>query len=369
MSSPQVLLKNPFLCICLFLAQITKPSFLNSLISMSPAVRPTRHSIICEAAPNKKADSAAKRARQAEKRRVYNKARKSEVNTRMKKSKVAFDYVEFYRFPPSGIMQPGGHYLQQHQQAQQMTPQSLMAARSSMLYSQQQFSALQQRQALHSQLGMSSGGSSGLHMLQSEANSSGTTGGALGAGGFPDFGRGSTGEGLQASGRGKQEIGSSEGRGGGSSGGHGGEGGESLYLKASEDVHLHLFRSSARAVVFTLERDPLFLFLRSSGEFDARAGASACKTSGSVQSTLELCFYWAVAHPLWEHHFQVQGVTTWYQSVPGSNTLGRGRGRGRRGRPGRQEVPVPEEIPAVQEGIGQANVAEPVGQQAMGALA
>ena len=48
---------------------------------------------------------------------------------------------------------------------------------------------------------------------------------------------------------------------------------------------------------------------------------------------------------------------------------GRGRGRGRRGRPGRQEVPVPEEIPAVQEGIGQANVAEPVGQQAMGALA
>ncbi|CAL5363232.1 hypothetical protein ACSBR2_007083 [Camellia fascicularis] len=139
------------------------------------------------------------------------------------------------QFPPSGIMQPGGHYLQQHQQAQQMTPQSLMAARSSMLYSQQQFSALQQQQALHSQLGMSSGGSSGLHMLQSEANSSGTTGGALGAGGFPDFGRGSTGEGLQASGRGKQEIGSSEGRGGGSSGGHGGEGGESLYLKAGED--------------------------------------------------------------------------------------------------------------------------------------
>ena len=48
---------------------------------------------------------------------------------------------------------------------------------------------------------------------------------------------------------------------------------------------------------------------------------------------------------------------------------GRGRGRGRRGRPGRQKVPVPEEIPVVQEGIGQANVAEPVGQQAMGAVA
>ena len=39
---------------------------------------------MCEAAPTKKADSAAKRARQAEKRRIYNKSRKSEVKTRMK---------------------------------------------------------------------------------------------------------------------------------------------------------------------------------------------------------------------------------------------------------------------------------------------
>ena len=47
-----------------------------------------------------------------------------------------------------------------------------------------------------------------------------------------------------------------------------------------------------------------------------------------------------------------------------------GRGRGaRRGRPARQEVPLQCEIPAVLEGVGQANVAEPVGQQAMGALA
>ncbi|XP_028060495.1 30S ribosomal protein S20, chloroplastic-like [Camellia sinensis] len=58
---------------------------------MSPIVRPTRHSIICEDAPNKKADSAAKRARQAEKRRVYNKARKSEVKTRMKKLNIFLD--------------------------------------------------------------------------------------------------------------------------------------------------------------------------------------------------------------------------------------------------------------------------------------
>ncbi|KAK9078236.1 hypothetical protein SSX86_002293 [Deinandra increscens subsp. villosa] len=42
-------------------------------------------STVCEAGTGKKADSAAKRARQSEKRRLYNKARKSEVRTRMKK--------------------------------------------------------------------------------------------------------------------------------------------------------------------------------------------------------------------------------------------------------------------------------------------
>ncbi|CAL5343096.1 unnamed protein product [Camellia sinensis] len=94
------------------------------------------------------------------------------------------------------------------QQAQQMPSQSLMAASSSMLYSQQQFLALQQQEALHSQLSMKSGGSSGLHMLQSEANSAGS----------------------------KQDIGSAEGR-GGSSRGHGSEGGVILYLKAGEDAN------------------------------------------------------------------------------------------------------------------------------------
>lgn len=54
-------------------------------LSMSSVQRPIRHSVVCEAAPTKKADSAVKRARQAEKRRIYNKARKSEVRTRMKK--------------------------------------------------------------------------------------------------------------------------------------------------------------------------------------------------------------------------------------------------------------------------------------------
>ncbi|KAG0583453.1 hypothetical protein KC19_3G137100 [Ceratodon purpureus] len=43
------------------------------------------------AAPTKKADQAAKRARQNEKRRVYHKSKKSEVSTRMKKVFVALD--------------------------------------------------------------------------------------------------------------------------------------------------------------------------------------------------------------------------------------------------------------------------------------
>ncbi|KAF3589730.1 hypothetical protein F2Q69_00031560 [Brassica cretica] len=52
---------------------------------------PLRQLIVCEAAPTKKADSAAKRARQAEKRRVYNKSKKSEARTRMKKVLEALD--------------------------------------------------------------------------------------------------------------------------------------------------------------------------------------------------------------------------------------------------------------------------------------
>ncbi|KAG2693976.1 hypothetical protein I3760_08G119900 [Carya illinoinensis] len=96
------------------------------------------------------------------------------------------------QFSSGGIMQPGAQYMH-HQQAQQMTPQSLMAARSSM-YGQQPFSALQQQQALHSQLGMSSSGS-------------------------------------------KQDIGnagSAEGR-GGSSVSRDVDGGDTLYLKAADD--------------------------------------------------------------------------------------------------------------------------------------
>ncbi|XP_061371364.1 GRF1-interacting factor 1-like isoform X2 [Gastrolobium bilobum] len=134
------------------------------------------------------------------------------------------------QYTPGGIMQQGAaHYMQAQQMTQQ---QQLMAARSSLLYAQQPFSVLQQQQALHSQLGMSSSGSQGLHMLQSEAINVG------GNGGFPDFVRSSTGNGhgLQGAGRGligsgKQEIGSSAEDRRGSARGSGGHSG----LKSADD--------------------------------------------------------------------------------------------------------------------------------------
>ena len=129
----------------------------------------------------------------------------------------------------------------QAQQAQQMTQQQLMAAHSSLLYAQQPFTALQQLQALHSQLSKSSSGSPRPHVLQSEASNVGGSA-TMGSRGFPNFGRSSTVEGLQGAGRGmigssKQDIKSSSDQGqGGSSGGHADEGGEiGLYLKASDD--------------------------------------------------------------------------------------------------------------------------------------
>ncbi|KAL6538326.1 hypothetical protein OROGR_012314 [Orobanche gracilis] len=60
--------------------------WLHRLVSIRPVqMNPNRSSIVCDAGTAKKPDSAAKRARQSEKRRVYNKARKSEIRTRMKK--------------------------------------------------------------------------------------------------------------------------------------------------------------------------------------------------------------------------------------------------------------------------------------------
>ncbi|KAG6437549.1 hypothetical protein SASPL_102468 [Salvia splendens] len=112
-----------------------------------------------------------------------------------------------------GMMQAG--YLQQHQQ-------SLMAAaRSSMLYGSQPYPSLQQQQALHNQLGMSSGGSL---MLQGEPHSAGGSSGL----GFPDFVRGDGGRGLGMGMGGKQDMGSNGGEGRG-------DGGETLYLKSSDD--------------------------------------------------------------------------------------------------------------------------------------
>ncbi|RRT70117.1 hypothetical protein B296_00025820 [Ensete ventricosum] len=112
--------------------------------------------------------------------------------------------------------------------AQPMTPQSLLAARSSMLYAQSPMSTLQQQQqtALHGQLGVGSGGNSGFNVLHGEASIGGN--GMLAAGVFSDFGR---------SNLVKQEAGnasSAEGR-GGNPGRQSGDGAEPLYSKGSEE--------------------------------------------------------------------------------------------------------------------------------------
>ncbi|KAI4388285.1 hypothetical protein MLD38_000627 [Melastoma candidum] len=66
-----------------FSCSLSRDVFSRGRLSMDTGKRGM--TVVCEAATTKKPDSAAKRARQAEKRRIYNKARKSEIKTRMKK--------------------------------------------------------------------------------------------------------------------------------------------------------------------------------------------------------------------------------------------------------------------------------------------
>ncbi|KAI4321844.1 hypothetical protein MLD38_035177 [Melastoma candidum] len=53
-----------------------------------------RMTVVCEAVTRKKPNSVAKRDCQAEKRRIYNKARKSEIKTRMKKALEELDELK-----------------------------------------------------------------------------------------------------------------------------------------------------------------------------------------------------------------------------------------------------------------------------------
>ncbi|KAL8092606.1 GRF-interacting factor 1-like [Apium graveolens] len=100
--------------------------------------------------------------------------------------------------PPSPMYAQGGMNYMQHQQSQPMVPDPAIAARPSMFYGQQHpYMALQQQQAMQSQLGISSAGSSAGHSLQSDIT--------LGSGGsamFPNFGRSVSSEGWQAANRG-----------------------------------------------------------------------------------------------------------------------------------------------------------------------
>ncbi|KAF9590149.1 hypothetical protein IFM89_031753 [Coptis chinensis] len=72
----------------------SETSFSNGGLWMRVSERTSRRSVVCEVATTKKPDSAAKRARQAEKRRIYNKSKKSELKTRMKKVLEALDVLQ-----------------------------------------------------------------------------------------------------------------------------------------------------------------------------------------------------------------------------------------------------------------------------------
>ncbi|CAN6297897.1 unnamed protein product [Urochloa humidicola] len=139
------------------------------------------------------------------------------------------------QYPSNLMMQPGPRYMPP-QSGQMMSPQSLMAARSPMMY-HPSLSPLQQQQAVHGQLGMASGGAggttSGFNILHGEASMGGGPGAGAGnnmmnAGMFSGFG-------CPGSASGAKEGSTSltvDVRGGGSSGGQSGDG---EYLKAGTE--------------------------------------------------------------------------------------------------------------------------------------
>uniref|UniRef100_A0A0E0GTF4 SS18 N-terminal domain-containing protein n=1 Tax=Oryza nivara TaxID=4536 RepID=A0A0E0GTF4_ORYNI len=141
------------------------------------------------------------------------------------------------QYPSNLMMQSGARYMPQ-QSAQMMAPQSLMAARSSMMYAQPALSPLQQQQqqaaAAHGQLGMGSGGTtSGFSILHGEASMGGGGGAGnsmMNAGVFSDFGRGGGGGGGSGGKEGSTSL-SVDVRGANS----GAQSGDGEYLKGTEE--------------------------------------------------------------------------------------------------------------------------------------
>ncbi|XP_068638409.1 small ribosomal subunit protein bS20c [Aristolochia californica] len=77
-----------------FSTNLSQNVFVKGKRFLVPVEKSPRRNVVCEAAPSKKPDSAAKRARQAEKRRLYNKGKKSEMKTRMKKVLEVLDVLK-----------------------------------------------------------------------------------------------------------------------------------------------------------------------------------------------------------------------------------------------------------------------------------
>ncbi|KAG2546121.1 GRF-interacting factor 1-like [Panicum virgatum] len=133
------------------------------------------------------------------------------------------------QYPSNLMMQPGPRFMPP-QSGQIMSQQSLMAARSSMMYAHPSLSPLQQQQAAHGQLGMAPGGggtTSGFNILHGEASMGGGNS-MMNAGMFSGFGRPGSGSGAK---EGSTSL-SVDVRGGDSSGGQSGDG---EYLKAGTE--------------------------------------------------------------------------------------------------------------------------------------
>ncbi|KAJ4975768.1 hypothetical protein NE237_000874 [Protea cynaroides] len=77
-----------------FSTSLSNNAFYQGSLSKRTVERPALYSLVCEASPSKKAVSAQKRARKNAKRRIYNKALKSEMKTCINKALEALDVLK-----------------------------------------------------------------------------------------------------------------------------------------------------------------------------------------------------------------------------------------------------------------------------------
>ncbi|KAF5954979.1 hypothetical protein HYC85_007835 [Camellia sinensis] len=147
-------------------------------------------------------------------------------------------------------------------------------------------------------------------------------------------------------------------------------------LDVTQQDYVRTAQGSGRALIFALLLERHFLRLNGLCEL------SVCKNTGRVYSTLEHLFSRSsglslsghscaralgvrVCRSLIRRTLLEEHLITAASNCDFGNAAGRMSGRrrdGRRGRPRRQEMSIPDNISAQDKGVGQANVVKPVGQ-------